>query len=466
MKKSHHTNYKLKNAVNKLLTPNPLDDPPTRKTLMNQLKNIILTNKQLNHRCMDFNFAKEYKQMHKTMTRFNSEQNNRKNLVSRLSKENEFFTRSYPNMISSLAINIDQLNINCETISNFNQKFELKSASSKENNFFYEDPLLLTKSKDLDNFYINENITSTKNDLSLLYSKKLLLDIHSNSPLNRVIKIIEKSSPKKPQFSDMFKNNYNNLTERNYSNNNMITKNINIENQSLSDRNINIFRNKQKINTPKYPDINTINPEEIKQLKKYNKSIKKLLKGNVPDRTYTQKNLNILKYSSLFNNNGRNSCKKNEKKRSIKVYSQSNDKKANSKNNAVSSSKNLKNILPKKQIKIDLLKLDDMSNNNIYKDIDKYLPKRSKLQKTIKKKILKMKQLKGSIHIQNIYKDLVKTKETIHEYEKERQPKFKYLYSLFNDKNLLPFQKEEKENLNIKKLDRDLFWTVNEFHNN
>jgi hypothetical protein len=413
MKKSHHTNYKLKNAVNKLLTPNPLNDPPTRKTLMNQLKNIILTNKQLNHRCMDFNFAKEYKQMHKTMTRFNSEQNNRKNLVSRLSKENEFFTRSYPNMISSLAINIDQLNINCETISNFNQKFELKSASSKENNFFYEDPLLLTKSKDLDNFYINENITSTKNDLSLLYSKKLLLDIHSNSPLNRVIKIIEKSSPKKPQFSDMFKNNYNNLTERNYSNNNMITKNINIENQSLSDRNINIFRNKQKINTPKYPDINTINPEEIKQLKKYNKSIKKLLKGNVPDRTYTQKNLNILKYSSLFNNNGRNSCKKNEKKRSIKVYSQSNDKKANSKNNAVSSSKNLKNILPKKQIKIDLLKLDDMSNNNIYKDIDKYLPKRSKLQKTIKKKILKMKQLKGSIHIQNIYKDLVKTKETI-----------------------------------------------------
>jgi hypothetical protein len=369
-------------------------------------------------------------------------------------------------MISSLAINIDQLNINCETISNFNQKFELKSASSKENNFFYEDPLLLTKSKDLDNFYINENITSTKNDLSLLYSKKLLLDIHSNSPLNRVIKIIEKSSPKKPQFSDMFKNNYNNLTERNYSNNNMITKNIIIENQSLSDRNINIFRNKQKINTPKYPDINTINPEEIKQLKKYNKSIKKLLKGNVPDRTYTQKNLNILKYSSLFNNNGRNSCKKNEKKRSIKVYSQSNDKKANSKNNAVSSSKNLKNILPKKQIKIDLLKLDDMSNNNIYKDIDKYLPKRSKLQKTIKKKILKMKQLKGSIHIQNIYKDLVKTKETIHEYEKERQPKFKYLYSLFNDKNLLPFQKEEKENLNIKKLDRDLFWTVNEFHNN
>jgi hypothetical protein len=466
MKKSHHTNYKLKNAVNKLLTPNPLDDPPTRKTLMNQLKNIILTNKQLNHRCMDFNFAKEYKQMHRTMTRFNSEQNNRKNLVSRLSKENEFFTRSYPNMISSLAINIDQLNINCETISNFNQKFELKSASTKENNFFYEDPLLLTKSKDLDNFYINENITSTKNDLSLLYSKKLLLDIHSNSPLNRVIKIIEKSSPKKPQFSDMFKNNYNNLTERNYSNNNMITKNINIENQSLSDRNINIFRNKQKINTPKYPDINTINPEEIKQLKKYNKSIKKLLKGNVPDRTYTQKNLNILKYSSLFNNNGRNSCKKNEKKRSIKVYSQSNDKKANSKNNAVSSSKNLKNILPKKQIKIDLLKLDDMSNNNIYKDIDKYLPKRSKLQKTIKKKILKMKQLKGSIHIQNIYKDLVKTKETIHEYEKERQPKFKYLYSLFNDKNLLPFQKEEKENLNIKKLDRDLFWTVNEFHNN
>ena len=466
MKKSHHTNYKLKNAVNKLLTPNPLNDPPTRKTLMNQLKNIILTNKQLNHRCMDFNFTKEYKQMHKTMTKFNSEQNNRKNLVSKLSKENEFFTRSYPNMISSLAINIDQLNINCETISNFNQKYELPSSSSKENNFFYEDPLLLTKSKDLDNFYINENITSTKNDLSLLYSKKLLLEIHSNSPLNRVIKIIEKSSPKKRQFKDMFNNNFNNLTERNYSNNNTIKNNINIESQSLSDRHINIFRNKQQIYTPKYTEINSINQEEIKQLKLYNKSIKKLLKGDVPERTYTQKNLNILKFSSLFNNNERNSCTINEKNRSIKIYSQSSDKKVNNKNNVVLSSKNLKNILPKKPIKMDLLKLDDMSNNNIYKDIDKYLPKRSKLPKTMKKKILKMKQLKGSIHIQNIYKDLVKTKETIHEYEKERQPKFKYLYSLFNDKNLLPFQKEEKENLKIKKIDRDLFWTVNKFHNN
>ena len=466
MKKSKHTNYKLKNAVNKILTPNPLDDPPTRKTLMHQLKHIILTNNQLNHRFMDFNFAKEYKQMHKTMTRFNSEQNNRKNLVSRLSKENEFFTRSYPNMISSLAIKIDNLNINCETISNFNQKYELPSAASKENNFFYEDPLLLTKSKDLDNFYTNENITSTKNDQSLLYSKKLLLDIHSNSPLNRVIKIIEKFSPKKRNFQEIFRN-YNHLTERNYSRNNKLNQKINIEAQSISDRNINIFRNK-KIYTPKYNDINLADQEEIKQLKIYNKSIKKILKANEPERTYTQKNLNILKLSSFFKGKERKSCiLNNNNNQLIKKYVQSNDtKKDKDKNNSIYSSKNLKNILPKKPMTIDFLKLDEMSNNHIYKDIDKYLPKRNKLQKSIKRKILKMKQLKGSIHIQNIYKDLVKTKETVHEYEKEKQPKFKYLYSLFNDKHLLPFQKDEKENYKIKKLDRDLFWTVNEFHNN
>ena len=479
MKKSKNTNYKLKKAVNRLLNRKPSIEPPSRKTLMYQIKNIILTNKQLNHRCMDFNYAKEYKQMHKTMTRFNSEQNSRKNLVSRLNNENHFFTKSYPNIISSLAIQIDKLNINYKTISNFNQKYEKQSNNSKENNFFYEDPLLLTKSKDLDNFYINENITSTRNDESLNYSRKLLLDVNSNSPLNRVIKIIEKYSPKKP-FKEIFSNN-NNLTERNDIKNNLINNNTNIESKTLSDRNINSFRNK-KLLFNNYNNINKINKEEeIKTLRKYNRSIKKLIRSNMPERKYTQKNISILKLSSVLNNedtnnnyingnNNNNADNNKDDNNIVRTYTHNNYYKFN-RLNAILSSKNVKpKIINKlndvKPQKKPLLNLNVQNNDFIYKDIEKLLPKRNKFQKSIKKKLLKMKQLKGSIQIQNIYKDLVKTKETVHEYEKDKQPKFKYLYSLFNDKNLIPFQKEENQNIKIKKLDRDLFWTVNEFHNN
>ena len=93
-------------------------------------------------------------------------------------------------------------------------------------------------------------------------------------------------------------------------------------------------------------------------------------------------------------------------------------------------------------------------------------PIQGKMQKTLKKKLLKMKKLKGSIQIQSIYKDLAKTKETLNEYAKQKEPKFKYLYSIFSKKKFNPFQKEEKENYRIKRLDHELFWTVNEFHNN
>ena len=120
MKKTKDTNLKLKKAVNRLLFRKKKEDPPTRESLMHQFKNIILTNKQLNQRSMNFNFNKEYKRMHKTMNRFNSEQNSKKNLVSKLSKENQFFTKSYSNIIASLVIKLDKKNINYKTITNFN----------------------------------------------------------------------------------------------------------------------------------------------------------------------------------------------------------------------------------------------------------------------------------------------------------------------------------------------------------
>ena len=468
MKKSNQSNYRLKKAVNSLLFRNPSLDPPSRKTLMHQIKNLILTNKQLNHRFMDFNYAREYKQMHKTMTRFNSEQNCRKNLVSKLSKENKFFTKSYPNVIASLAIKVDKKNINYQTISIFNQKYEPTSISVKEKNFFFEDPLLLSKSKDLDNFYINEKITDTKNDESLNYSRKLLLEMNSNSPLNRVIKIIEKYKQKRRlnKTTENTENNDDILLElnnlnKNIINNNNHNNNISTENQSISNGTKNFFRNKYSFFNKYNNKINKEKIEEIKNLKKYNKSIKKMLNTKIPERKNTQKNINVLKLSTVSNDDNKINTINNY---NLKLYSNNHLKK--NKFNTTLSSKNLINKISKKFENIKSLKVNEQNNAFMDRDLEKIIPSQNKKNKSIKHNLMNAKELKGSIQIQNIYKDLAKTKETVYEYEKEKKPKFKYLYSLFNNKKIYPFQKEEKENIKIKKLDRDLFWTVNEFHIN
>lgn len=468
MKKTKDTNLKLKKAVNRLLFRKKKEDPPTRESLMHQFKNIILTNKQLNQRSMNFNFNKEYKRMHKTMNRFNSEQNSKKNLVSKLSKENQFFTKSYSNIIASLVIKLDKKNINYKTITNFNQKYEpLENSKKKDNNLFFEDPLLLTKSKDLDNYYDNEK-NINKEDEYLNYSRKILFGIDINSPLNRVLQIIEKRNAMTPMVSPQEENleSEGNASERN----NFNKKNTNENNQPLSDRNKNYFRNKtSKLFYNKFTDVNKMNEkEEIKKLKKYNRSIKKLIYQDQPDRTYTDKN--IKKFSLYLNNNNINSENKNDN--ILKTYTNKSKNYLGIKFNSNFSSKNvmntimvnnLENIKPKKK---KLIKINQEKNDNYIKEFENMYPIQGKMQKTLKKKLLKMKKLKGSIQIQSIYKDLAKTKESLNEYAKEKEPKFKYLYSIFSKKKFNPFQKEEKENYRIKRLDHELFWTVNEFHNN
>ena len=456
------SNYKLKSAVNRLLFHKKDIDPPTRKHLMQQFKNIILTNKQLNHRFIDFNFDKEYKSMHRTMRKFNSEQNSKKNLVSKLSKENQFFTKSYPNIISSLAITLGKKNINYQTISNFNQKYESSSSTNqKDSNFFYEDPLLLTKRKDLDNFYINEKNINSKKDQSLNYSKRLLNNINSNSPLNRVLKIIEKKTSKNLHKDILMEN----LSVRN-NDLNLINNNNNIgENQPLSDRPQNYFRNNKNILYNKYTENNTTNKEdEIKQLKKYNRNIKKLLNKNNSQRTYTEKN--VIKFNNMLDYINEIDRKNNPKTENI-----NNKKNQNVKFNLLSTDKNSKEPFPNK---LEIIKPRRRKSINskipkgdkMIKDLEKIIPSDNKLHKTIKKKLGRVKKLKGSIQIQSIYKDLLKTKDTVNKYNKEKKPKFKYLYSIFSHKKNEPFQREETENNKIKQLDRELFWTVNVFHNN
>jgi len=468
MKKPRIPNHKLKRAIKRLLihNQNPYIDPPSKTELSNKIKYIIETNRDLNHRFMDFNYLKEYKQMRRTMNKFNTEQNVKKDLVSKLSKENSFFTKSYSNIIASLAIKLDNNNnINYHTISNFNKKYEnnLSPSKEKENNFFYEDPLLLTKSKDLDNFYLNEKHPNAKKDTTLNYSKKLLLSLNSNSPLNRVLKTVE-------QYKNKVGRNtfYGNGKSKMYMKNNYFYNSNTIENESLTDRNTYYLGNKKGKKSKK--EYN-----EIKNLIEENNTIKRMINLKTHDRRGSQINENISNLLSSFN---------------YKYISSKENKKDNEGLNRIASNDIFyhKNRNPRKTVRyngrfssVNIIKNlynnfeEDNSLNNILNqkspiflnnNLKSIIPKDDVFKRTMNKKLSKVKKLKGSIQIQNIYNDLVKTKENVSRYQNKKEPKLKFLYSLFSNKKSIPFQKEEKENNKIKKLDRDLFWTVNEFHNN
>ena len=470
MKKARLPNHKLKRAIKRLLihNQNPYIDPPSKTELSNKIKYIIETNRELNHRFMDFNYLREYKQMRKTMNKFNSEQNDRKNLVSKLSKENNFFTKSYSNIIASLAIKLDNNSINYHTISNFNKKYEnnLSPSKDKENNFFYEDPLLLTKSKDLDNFYLNEKHPNAKKDTTLNYSKKLLLSLNSNSPLNRVLKTVETYNKKK--HLNTF---YGSGKSKMFMRNNNFYSNNNTQNEPLTDRNTYYLGNTKKDKK----DKKSKKQIEIINLINENNSIKKIINLKTHDRRASQINENISNLLSSFNYKFINSKENKKDKDSLKrivsndilLRKNGNPRKTvryNGRFSCVNVMKNLYNNIDEDNSLNSIMnqKNPAILNNNM-KSI---IPKDDVFKRTINKKLSKVKKLKGSIQIQNIYNDLVKTKENVSRYQNKKEPKLKFLYSLFSNKKVFPFQKEDKENNKIKKLDRDLFWTVNEFHNN
>ena len=219
---------KFKNTITNLFKKNAKNRTQSRQILMKKIKNIILSNENLNHReDMDFNFQKEYRNMNKTMKKFNKTQNNRKNIVDELSKANKFFSQSYSNMLSSLISQLENKNINYRTISNFNTKYLKKHSLKVDNNFFFQNPLLLTKEKDMNNFYLYGNNkdadTDADNDQYLNYSKKILNKINNQFTFLKVNKILEELNNKTLRNKDkkktfrMFNSVFNNntLTERN-----------------------------------------------------------------------------------------------------------------------------------------------------------------------------------------------------------------------------------------------------------
>ena len=425
---------KFKNTITNLFKKNAKNRTQSRQILMKKIKNIILSNENLNHReDMDFNFQKEYRNMNKTMKKFNKTQNNRKNIVDELSKANKFFSQSYSNMLSSLISQLENKNINYRTISNFNTKYLKKHSLKVDNNFFFQNPLLLTKEKDMNNFYLYGNNkdadTDADNDQYLNYSKKILNKINNQFTFLKVNKILEELNNKTLRNKDkkktfrMFNSVFNNntLTERNDKksqterNNFKLNRDKFFSNRNLDSKNenkmsgINIF--KKNVNNIGVGSV----VETKKKLKEDNKKLKLKLDPKITEKYRNSRNSPKKKIFGLIPLSERNSKRKLDKNFFNKLIE---------------------------------LGLKDNEINNLKENLTET-------------KVKKMKRLKGTIQIKSIYDDFIKTKKIIDDYKKFNNTKIKNLYYYSGKKVIKPFQQYETENNKINKIGYKLFWTIN-----
>ena len=197
MLEENSSKIKFKNSINELFNKTARYRPQTRSELMKKIKNMILSNQSLNNYEINTNYLNEYHEMNQTMKKFNQTQNIKKNIVTELNKENDFFSKSYSNMISSMIMKLENKNINFQTISNVNTKYLDKYSKNNEKNFFYQNPLLLTKKKDMNNFYLYKNTQGEENDQYLNYSKKILNKINNQFPMMKISNIIKEMSNNK-----------------------------------------------------------------------------------------------------------------------------------------------------------------------------------------------------------------------------------------------------------------------------
>ena len=425
MKDYNKLEIKFHNSINNLFHKSSKYQSHSRAEILKKIKKMILSNDALNHHFMNFNFKKEYKEMSKTMQKFNSNHIKKKNLITELSKENTFFSKSYSNLITELITKLENKNINYKTISNFNEKY--KNSNLSEKNFFYQNPLLVTKEKDMNNFYLYTKSQDEEKDEFLNYSKKILNKINNQYPILKINNIIDSSNKTSNNI-----NIYNIRKERNK------FKTF-YGNKSLTDRNNNILKNEHRNKSIK----NTLKLDKNFFNEKFD------FNSNNEDNKLSQVNI-FKKFEKIIknkiNSNNKNTLKDKNKENKNEILMKGIHKKSNLN----------RNLLNKKDLEFIPL----TERNIIKKEI------RNINDKTFILKTKRIKKLKGSIHIQNIFNDYLKTKQIIDDYKRENNNKINYLYYASNKKINGRFQRNETENKKINKLGFKLFWAINNFPDN
>jgi hypothetical protein len=271
----------------------------------------------------------------------------------------------------------------------------------KEENYFYYDGLLLSSREDIDKFYINEKIINYEEDKSLKYSKNLRN--YSEKDGNRIL-------------MNQLKENELNATE--------ILRDCKIGKKLY--RKTLIEKNEQDLIKLKKNNQKKMN--EISKIQNYNKSIVNLLQ-KIKQPKFSSKELvlsDLDDYNSLKTTFNLNETKKIKLERS-----------PISSPKIKSARENLENFF---------------KNDSLKNDIYKVLKKKNILKKAIKEKY--------AINLENIYNDLVKTKNIIMDYTKNKENKFQILYNKFNNKKNNILLKNEYENEKLKKTDYNLFWAI------
>jgi hypothetical protein len=310
------------------------------------------------------------------------------------------------------------------------------STKNKERNFFFQNPLLLTKIKDMNNFYLRRNNLDEDNDQYLTYTKKILNKINNHYPSLKINNIINEYNNKTNYHFNIVSNKASRKSFINtfYDNKSLTERNDkeNINNTNFLKYNKNFFyeKNKEKIS-------NDQRLSEIKISKKYFKSLSNKINEDYQILTPKEKEIS------------RKESKKSEKMRSVTTR------------------KPQKNMNVKNHEFIPLTERNRKRNSNIkiLDNLIKYGINKNEInnmkEKINQNKIKKILKLKGSIHIKNIYNDYANTTKIIDEYKRNNTTKLKYLYYSLGKMKLKQFQRDEKENTKIKKLGYNLFWTIN-----
>ena len=450
---------KFKNSIKDLFNKDTKYRPKTRAELMKKIKNIILSNHNLNNHEISTNYLNEYHEMNLTMKKFNQTQNIKKNIVTELSKENTFFSKSYSNMISSMIMNLENKNINYQTISNFNKNYIDKFSKFNEKNFFYQNPLLLTKKKDMKNFYLYQKECGEENDQYLNYSKKILNGINKQLPMMKISNIIQEMSNnknnrtfhrmktfKKPEKEIIISNSFERRKSVTQRIKEPLINFINTNVNNNLDNNKNKNNGALKLNKNFFEEKNTV-VKEIPRVGEI-KILKKISKDNKEKKISKEKNIK-----------NKNKIKKNSKEKKLSLFPET---KTNIKNKKSRNNENKKDL---EFIPLTERNIKRTSNIKLFDKLIKLGISKKEInnikERMLDKKIKRISRLKGSIQIKNIYDDCIKTKRIIDDYKKANSTKLKYLYYSSGKKELRPLDKNEKENTRINKLEYNLFWNIN-----
>jgi hypothetical protein len=226
-------NNQFNTKIHKLLL-HDMNQSESKKKVISKIKKIIKTENTLYNNNFDFNYGKEYHKVRDQLNAFNKNNTTKKNLILYLRNENKKFKKIFQtNTKEFKTLSFNSLNKQ----KNLKKTLSLLINNNNENNIFIESPLLMSNNKDInlyyshydennDNVYKDKNthipIIDEENDESIKFSNKLLDTLnHSNFRKRNNISYsdnLSKSPKKDDYFSNYFyksRNNQKNLLKEN-----------------------------------------------------------------------------------------------------------------------------------------------------------------------------------------------------------------------------------------------------------